>query len=75
MTREKMRRYAIVYAKNEDPEKCYKLIVFATSNEDAFKQFWKHRIIEESWGKKKPYTMRSIKKRYYIVSSDWMDTE
>jgi hypothetical protein len=75
MAPEKMRRYELVYSRSDNPDLCYKIIVFATSNEDAMKQFWKHMIVENSWGKKKPFTMRGIKKRYYIVSSDWMETE
>lgn len=71
----KMRRYEVVYTKSENPERCYKLIVFATSNDDAFSQFWKHLINENSWGSKKRITMRSIKKRYQIVESQWLDCE
>jgi hypothetical protein len=75
MAPEKMRRYEIVYSRNDNPDRCYKLIVFATSNEDALKQFWKHMIVENSWGSKKRLTMRGIKKRYHIVESKWMDCE
>ena len=75
MAPEKMRRYEIVYSRSDNPDRCYKLIVFATSNEDALKQYWKHMIVENSWGSKKRLTMRSIKKRYHIVESKWMDCE
>ena len=73
--RSKMRRYEIVYAKADNPDRCYKLIVFATSTEDAHKQFWKHKIIVDSYESSKKFTIRSIKKRYHIVESQWLDCE
>mgnify|MGYP006276167797 CR=1 FL=1 len=71
----KMRRYEIVYTKSDNPDRCYKIIVFANSNDDAFSQYWKHMVIEETWCSGKKHTIRSIKKRYHIVESQWLDCE
>jgi hypothetical protein len=76
MAPEKMRRYEVRYFTVDNPSnEPWKIVVFATNTKDAIDQFWRHKIKEDSWGKPRPYTLRSIKKRYQIVSHDWMETE